>query len=63
MPPKNSEIIRDAINLAIQGDLAVGQDRPVLVYLSDRAMEALSRLFRDYRMHKRNEAMPEEDEP
>lgn len=59
MNSKKSDLIREAINLTIQGDQA--PDR--YIFLSDRAMEVLSLLFRDYRMHRRNEALPEEDEP
>lgn len=59
MNSKKSDLIREAINLTIQGDQA--PDR--YIFLSDRAMAALSLLFRDYRMYRRNEALPEEDEP
>lgn len=62
MSVKKSDLVQTAINLTIQGDLALGSEKPVSVYLSPRAMEALSLLFRDYRMYQRNEAMRDEAE-
>lgn len=62
MTPKKSDLVRDAINLTIQGDLASCLGDPIYVSLSPRAMEALSLLFRDYRMYQRNEKMQEEEE-
>lgn len=56
MIEKKSDLIREAINLTIQGDQA--PDR--YIFLSDRAMEALSLLFRDYRMYKRSESLPDD---
>lgn len=56
MSEKKSDLIREAINLTIQGDQAPDK----FIFLSDRAMAALSLLFRDYRMYRRNESLPDD---
>lgn len=56
MIEKKSDLIREAINLTIQGDQAPDK----FIFLSDRAMAALSLLFRDYRMYRRNESLPDD---